>query len=275
MNQIYDFNRNELDQKGFTVIPNYFSPEEIKECKNDIDNAFEGGKYPHHITSSASSFHVHNFFLYGESLRKILFGKKMQEIHKNFYSINYTLRNAVASSIQINNAIKDNLIHNPIGSAWHRDTPQFYDRNNVSHALNNGITYQVIIALDQTNTMNSTKAMAGSHLDGFAEHKLEDAKLNEFINKYGVQDMLLKSGDIAIIDDNMFHKAGVASNESRWLLFCSYTPWYIKPYFDYSTVQLNDMTLYEQHCLHQTSTPPNYDEHLRNTFVSNNWSKVE
>lgn len=272
MNQIYDFNRHELDRKGFTVISDYFTPEEIKACKSDINKAFEGGKYPHHITSSASSFHIHNFFLYGESLRQILFGEKMQQIHKNFYSVNYTLRNAVASSIQINREIKDNLIHNPIGSAWHRDTPQFYNRNNISHALNNGITFQVIIALDPTNHANSTKAMPGSHLDTFLEHKLDDSRLIKFTETYGIQDMILKSGDIAIIDDNLFHKAGIATDDSRWLLFCSYTPWYIKPYFDYSKVQLENMTLYEKHCLHQTSTPPSYDEHLRNTFIPNNWN---
>jgi ectoine hydroxylase-related dioxygenase (phytanoyl-CoA dioxygenase family) len=275
MNSIYNLNRQELDSKGFTVISDYFTLEEIKACKNDIKKAFEGDKYPHHITSSASSFHVHNFFLYGENLRQILFGEKMQQIHKNFYSVNYTLRNAVASSIQTNNEIKDKLIHHPIGSEWHRDTPQFYDRNNISRALNNGITFQVIIALNPTNSANSTKALPGSHLDPFFEHKLYDSKLIEFTNKYGVQDMILKPGDIAIIDDNMFHKAGIATNDSRWLLFCSYTPWYIKPYFDYSQLQLDNMSLYEKHCLHQTSTPPNYDENLRNTFISNNWSTAQ
>ena len=81
----------------------------------------------------------------------------------------------------------------------------------------------------------------------------------------------MNAGDTVIIDDNIFHKVGMATKQSRWMLFCSYTPWYVKPYFDFSAIELPGITEYEKHCLHKTSSPPHPMESIRNTFQPNNW----
>jgi ectoine hydroxylase-related dioxygenase (phytanoyl-CoA dioxygenase family) len=261
----------ELDENGFTVMKNFINKEIINGAKQELIDAFKDGHHPHHIIASSSSLHVHNFFLYGKQLRALLFGEKMQQLHLSCFDSSYSLRNAVASSIQINEGVVDSSIHKPIGSDWHRDTPQFLNRKGNYVTLSEGTTFQVIIAIDATNITNSTKVFVGSHKDPLKGHKLNEQQIEDFSSRYQLQDVILESGDVAIIDDNIFHKAGLATKDSRWLLFCSFTPWFIKPYFDYTQIQLDAMTSYEAHCLHQTSKPPMYNEQLRNTYISNNW----
>lgn len=70
-------------------------------------------------------------------------------------------------------------------------------------------------------------------------------------------DLILKKGDIAIMDDHVFHKTGSANLNSRRVIFINFTPWYIKPYFNYSaSVKKND-SFFIKYIMHANSTPPN------------------
>ena len=271
--QIQSGHLTQLRDVGFVRIAGVFDPRFIAGCKAELEQALAGRRSPAHMLTSSTSVHVHNFFLYGASLRRLLFGAELQTIHKGVFGPSYCLRNAVASTIHANAAGDDNPLHSPIGAGWHRDTPQFHDRDAASRVIGSECTYQVIVAIDPANPVNSTKLLPGSHRAPIAGHRLADADLQALVEQRGLADLLLQPGDVAIIDDNTFHKAGLPTDQSRWMLFCSYTPWFVKPYFDFTTVQLPDMTPYEAHCLHKTSIPPDASEALRNTFRANGWEK--
>jgi len=260
-----------LQNKGFCKIDKFFESTLISSCKNEIEKIAGKDSSIKHLLKSPTSTHIHNFFLYGSALRNILFGRKMQTIHKDVFGIYYCLRNAVASSIHIN-PDEDSQIHKPIGHGWHRDTPQFYERNGKSRVLGAVFTYQVVVAIDDSNKGNSSKVLSGSHNESkISGHRFNDHEEEILKEKYNIKNLTMSSGDIVIIDDNLIHSAGIPGTQSRWLLFCSYTPWYIKPYFDFSTMELPNITEYEKHCLHKTSSPPFTTDPLRNTFQPNQW----
>ena len=263
--------RADLKQNGYIYINNFLKKDVIKSCKEDILQLVDSEKKINALTTSPNSMHIHNFFLYSQILRKVLFGSKIQEIHKTFFGHSYCLRNAVASNCQIHSD-EDNEFIKPIGTNWHRDTPNFIDKDGNSKALGAGFSYQIMIALDKTDNNNSTKILNKSHLyTDILSHNLTNKNEDRMIKNYGITNIRLDAGDIAIIDDNLFHKVGKSNSRSRWILFCSYTPWFIKPYFNFSEIILDNITKYEKHCLHKTSMIPEPQCKISNTFKPEEW----
>jgi hypothetical protein len=260
-----------LAEAGFVTLPKVFSSEWVAACRAELEEAALGHGRTPHVLRSTESVHVHNFFLHGARLRRTLFGPELQELHAEVFGTSYCLRNAVASSIQLNPTADATALHAPIGAGWHRDTPQFHDRAGQSHVAGPGVTFQVIVAIDNSSVENSTKVIPGSHTKDWPGHRLAPDDAAGKIATYGEQDVVLQAGDVAVIDDNLFHRAGLATPHSRWMLFCSYTPWFVKPYFNFSETVLPDLTAYEKHCLHMTAVPPRPEEPLRNTFRPTAW----
>ena len=82
------------------------------------------------------------------------------------------------------------------------------------------------------------------------------------------------SGDVAIIDASMWHKAGESSNQRRLSLFSYYGPWWIKPYFNYEKMlgknKLNKLNKNIRKLLHYNSTPPKCPEERSLTVTDYN-----
>lgn len=262
---------SDLAEIGCAILPGYFTQDRIAACRTELKDAVLSHGLTPHVLRSTESVHIHNFFLYGAQLRSTLFGPELQRLHAEVFGKSYCLRNAVASSIQLNPSADDSALHAPIGFGWHRDTPQFHDLEGKSKVAGPGVTFQVIVAIDNSSIENSTKVIPRSHRADWPGHRLDPDEAIKFITTYGERNVVLQAGDVAIIDDNLFHRAGMATPNSRWMCFCSYTPWYVKPYFDFSVTVLPDLTEYEAHCLHMTAVPPRPEEPLRNTFRPSAW----
>ena len=59
------------------------------------------------------------------------------------------------------------------------------------------------------------------------------------------------------MDSNLVHRAGVAGNESRWSIFNLYSPWFVKPYYQFNQlVKKKKIPKRTQKLLHFYSTPP-------------------
>jgi hypothetical protein len=268
---MYEFALAELDELGFSIQPNFFPELQAIDCRNELVAFIEDTSPKKNLLQSNESCHIHNFFLHGNALRRALFGPQIQQLHEAIFGREYCLRNAVASNIQLNASAASSELHKPIGAGWHRDTPMFHDRSGLSKVIGPGISYQIIIAIDESSVENSTKVIPGSHKNDWPGHRLPPSASADGVTEIGLQNVSLEPGDIAIIDDNLFHKAGCPTLNSRWMLFCSYSPWFVKPYFDFSNIKVSNLTDYEAHCLHMTSKPPECEDVLRNTFQPNAW----
>ena len=65
------------------------------------------------------------------------------------------------------------------------------------------------------------------------------------------------------MDSNLYHKSGEATNMSRWSVFNLYSPWFVKPYFQFHKFMKNKkITNHEKKLMHFNSIPP-YDQNVR------------
>ena len=91
-----------------------------------------------------------------------------------------------------------------------------------------------------------------------ASHRFKEKpkrEMNE--NEYAVKRIGGKPGDLTVMDGGIWHKAGNATEKSRWALLFYYGPWYMKPYFDYTKIlDPGELTNEMLDLLHFTSQPP-------------------
>ena len=259
-----------LEKDGFEICDYKISKKKLEKILFLIKD-FEI-KYSKKIVFSNESSHFHNFHLYCNNLKKLLFDDVIKILYRKYFKGNYCLRNIVLTNLQKDSklSVKRDRSH-PIGEGWHRDSPQFYDLNKKSQCLGLGLTFQFVIALDDTDRENSTKYLAGSHKFQPSSHRpnIKNKKILE--KRYENVDLVLKRGQIAIMDDHVFHKTGYANFNSRRIIFINFTPWYIKPYFSYNkTVKKND-SLFIKYIMHANSTPPNSMSKLQLTNKSVNF----
>ena len=249
--------------KNYTLKKDGFELCKIKISKANISKIIQlSNNLKKNKISSDHSEHYHNFFLKDKKLTDLLFNKIIKKLYKTYFGNNYCLRNAVLSDISFKKNYKNSALKKPIGEGWHRDSPQFYDKNKSSFVLGENKTYQFIIALDNVNYTNSTKIIPGSHLIKNLGHRVSN--INK-ITKSKIVPLILNAGEIVIIDDNVFHKAGLPTMIKRRLIFLGFSPWYIKPYFDYSKIVRKNDTNFLKYIFHNFSLPPSPKEKMRAT----------
>ena len=252
-----------MNLKKYTLVKHGFEIHKTKISKKKIKEIIDlSKKIKKRKIESTYSKHYHNFFLNNKKLTNLLFNKIVKKLYLKYFGYNYCLRNAVLSDISINEN-KNFSIKKPIGDGWHRDTPQFFNKKNQSCVMGAQKTYQFIIALDNVSNINATKIVPKSHLIKNLGHRVSDFQNNKF-NKKNVP-LTLKSGEVAILDDNVFHKAGLPTKDRRRLIFLGFAPWYIKPYFDYKKIIRQDDSNFLKYIFHYLTTPPSIKEKFRVT----------
>lgn len=69
---------------------------------------------------------------------------------------------------------------------------------------------------------------------------------------------------MVIMDTGVWHRGGPPSEISRWSLYSYYSPWFVKPYYDYikmfGSSKINGMNKKIKKLLHFNSIPPKNDD---------------
>ena len=64
-------------------------------------------------------------------------------------------------------------------------------------------------------------------------------------------------GSIIFIDSNLVHRAGISGDKSRWSIFNLYSPWFVKPYYQFDKIiNKKKISLRTRKLLHFNSVPP-------------------
>lgn len=251
-----------LKDDGVVLLPRLISPIACNDCVQDLNEL----AFDHSLVSrSPYSTHIHNPFLFSENIRNLLNSPEIVNIYSAFFGEMYILRNFVASTISRSNQ-SSTAFDKPIGHSWHRDTPQFYTHDKVSVCLPAEITFQLVVALEKTNPINSTEfLLKTNNYSAVSSHRLpvEIDLPDQYISKK----LTMEAGDIAIMDDNTFHRAGKPDNSNtRWLLFISFVPWYVRPYFLYN--KINTFTQFERHIFGECVDLPDPFSRVKSSFKS-------
>jgi len=251
-----------LKDDGVTLLPKVLSTAICRDCLKDLKRMSVDHNL---VTRSPYSTHIHNAFLFSSNIRDLLSSPEIANIYKDYFGDMYILRNFVASTISRSKQ-PEAALGKPIGHTWHRDTPQFYTHDNLSVCLPGATTFQLIIALERTSPTNSTEFLLQTNNDhSISSHRMPAD--NDLSNQYESRKLIMDVGDIAILDDSTFHRAGKPDgNSSRWLLFISFVPWFIQPYFLYKEIQSANQ--FERHIFGHCINPPHPLEKIKNSFRS-------
>jgi len=251
-----------LKDDGVVLLPKLISPVACNECIKDLNKLV----FDHSLVSSSpDSTHIHNAFLFSEKIRNLLNSAEIVNIYRGFFGEMYILRNFVASTISRSDQ-SATAFDKPIGHAWHRDTPQFYTHDNVSVCLPGQMTFQLVVALEKTSPVNSTEfILRTNNYSAVSSHRMPAE--TDLSDQYLSRKLNMEAGDIAIMDDNTFHRAGKPDgSNTRWLLFISFAPWYVRPYFLYN--KINTITQFERHIFGECVDPPDPFSRVKSSFQS-------
>lgn len=235
----------ELREIGLTIIPDAYSKEQVDLYVERI-GAIAGPMVGD--TQNVWSFFRHDWVLFG-----LVHHPTLDAILKTVLDQDYTL-----TAADVINRQKAGEASN-FANDWHTDSR--YLGGDVR--LDAGFSYSVVIMLDDFTEKNGgTHYIPGSH-------KLRQRPDRQADYPHMV--LTGKAGTMAIFDSGLWHRGGSSSDQRRWGVFNLYSPWFVKPYFDYPKMmgpEFGQRAPKElRRLLHYNSQPPVDDSERTNTLV--------
>ncbi len=246
-----DIKIKSLKKNGYVILKDIFSK---KYCDNTImklekilHDRIKKNKY----VGSKNTVVLYNYFIENISLINFIYHKLIDKFLKKLIDEDYVLISAAARNKRFFN-LKDNKFKKSkaSGNKWHTD-----NRYIGGKALKPSINYFVIIALDDFTKYNGgTKFIPKSHIN--SKKIIKNYKNYSYFNA--------KKGSIIIMDSNLLHSAGEPSDKNRWSIFHLYSPWFVKPYFQFTKlIDKKKLPTKVRKILHFESIPPvDYNKRL-------------
>jgi len=208
---------NEIKKNGIAIVENYFSKKQCKNIKKKLDKALLK-RIKKKIYCGNDTYQVlDNYFMDDFTLAPMIFQTLTDLVMKNLIDDDYVLISPSARNTRINN--KNFKGSGTSGLGWHTDS-RFIQSG---RGFNPSFSYMSIICIDEFKKENGcTHFIPKSHLR-YKRPKNREANL-----KYKF--MTAPIGSIIYIDTALWHRAGQETSESRWGIFNTYGPWFIKPY---------------------------------------------
>ena len=237
-----------LLKEGQIVLKGLYSRAQINSIKESCSLAehqfrLKGG------TVNRNGIHIEHPFVYDPAFLSIIEDDRICPMLEEAIGDRLALANCALTNRQILGNKGDVL---QVGSTWHTDS-RYVQRGKVR--LNHGFGYLAVLCIDNFSESNgATRYVPGSHL-------FKDRPSRVLSDKdYEIRSVEAMSGDVFILDTGLWHSAGDPASKPRWGMFNMYTPWYFKPYFNYTNMFTKDQVLGLSdrllHLLHFTSEPP-------------------
>ena len=241
---------NCLKKNGITVINNAISQKACDHYVGRCNRLFEKFLKRKRVhTFNRNCQWVQSPFRFDDSFFKLIHFKKANKILSKLLGQDYTITNSTIFNRRI---YKHKLIHGyNMGDSWHTDS-RYLD----GKRLDKGFGFLVLLMFeDFTKDNGPTMYIPKSHILRTRPKKNV---------KYKHKLITGKRGTMYIIDTGIWHKGGSASNKSRWSLFNYYSPWFVKPYYQYEKMlgekKSKKISKQIRKLLHYYSTPPINDE---------------
>ena len=238
----------ELRDVGLIQIPGVYSQ---AQCSRFIETCQRLVK----STGAQDTQNVWNFFRHDPDLLALITNEPMDAILQAVMGADYTL---TAANVINRQQLSGEAAKANYAADWHTDSRYVGDER-----LDRGFCYSVVIMLDEFSADNgATHYIPGTHKDRTRPERHGD---------YQYEVLTGTPGTMMIMDAGVWHRGGPSSPRSRWGVFNLYSPWYVKPYFDFPKMMGEDFgesaSPVLQRLLHYASQPPR-DETVRiNTLV--------
>jgi len=248
---------NNVQKDGICVIKNVFKIKKMEQFKNKIEKIYKKRKKNFESVGSTNNQCIYNFFMEDKSLFKLISIPVVDKLLKKLIDEDYVLQSSNAQNRLIEKVISGKRSFK-IGNKWHTDSRYINNKR-----LSKGFSYLVVVALEDFTKNNSATQ--------YVEGSLNNLKKPKRIAKYKCKKLTMKAGSICIMDTGLWHKGGKATSISRWSIFNIFTPWFVKPYFNYRNMlgkKDKKFSIQEKKILHFFSEPPKDHNDRINTLIS-------
>jgi ectoine hydroxylase-related dioxygenase (phytanoyl-CoA dioxygenase family) len=246
-----DLKIKSLKKNGYIILKNVLSK---KYCDNTIlklekilKDRIKKNKY----IGSKNTVVLYNYFIENITLSNLVYHQLVDKFLIKLIDEDYVLISTAARNKKFFNLKNKKFKKSKAsGNKWHTD-----NRYIGGKALKPSINYFVIIALDDFTKYNGgTKFIPKSHLN--SKKIIKNYKNFSYFNA--------KKGSVIIMDSNLLHLAGEPSDKNRWSIFNLYSPWFVKPYFQFTNlVAKKKLSPKVRKILHFDSIPPiDYNKRL-------------
>ena len=248
--------KSELKKNGFCILENFYSKEKCNLIKNKLEKILISRIKKKKYVGKKNTIVLYNYFLEDKSLGDIIYNKRINNFLSKIIEKDYGLTSASARNktlFNLNNSLFKK--QSASGNKWHTDN-RYVGGRGVFPSL----SYFVITAIEDISKLNGcTKYIPNSHKKFQKIPKNKKYKNFKFLEA--------KKGSIIILDTNLAHIAGKPTRFSRWAIFNMYSPWYIKPYYEYYNIKnIPKFTKSIKKILHYYYVPPIDYNKNRNTI---------
>jgi len=252
----------QLRSEGLTLIPDVYTQgqcaEYIKHAENIIHRFIESDSP---LINNECQFIV-NAFRHNPKFLEFIYHDFLDEILKILLDEDHVL----IATTMINKRRMDGVKsggHKIPGGEWHTDS-RYLDGGK---RMEQGLSYIALITLNDFKVENgATQFVVNSH------------KLRERPERNGNYDHIAaeaKAGTMLLFDSGMWHRSGSAGTEDRWSVTSYYGPWFMKPYFRFPDMLLEEfgeefvqsLTPAQRRLLHFNSTPPIHEDERLSTVI--------
>lgn len=238
----------ELKSEGVVVVDGCISVNDCEEIKAKLDRVvaerIQNGIY----CGTPSNPVLDNYFMDDNSLVKLIYQELTDSVMRLLIDDDYVLISPSARNRQL--TALNTGSERVSGVGWHTDSRYIQGGMGVCPSL----CYMSILCLDDFNEENgATEFLPRSHLKYVRPPNRKNIK--------GPKKVLeAAQGSIVFLDTGLWHRVGEAGIKSRWGVFNTYGPWFVKPYHQFSKMFTEDVLqtfdpLIRQ-LLHCDSTPP-------------------
>lgn len=218
--------QSKLKKNGFCILENFYSNKKCDLIKIKLEKILNLRIKKNKYVGKKNTIVLYNYFLEDKSLIELVYNKRINRFLSKILEKDYGLTSASARNKMFFNLNNSSFKkQSASGNKWHRDNRYVGGRG-----VHPSLSYFVITAIEDISRFNGcTKYIPNSH------KKFTKISKNKVFKKFKFLEA--KKGSIIILDTNLVHIAGKPTGISRWTIFNMYSPWYIKPYYEYYNIK--------------------------------------
>ena len=206
-----------LRQSGVTVVTDVLSPSECEHYKSRLEEVLEERIRLDSYCGNEQSQVLDNYFLGNADLVQLLYQEVTDKLMRHLIDDDYVL---ISPSARNRRCMPGREFGRPTsGVGWHTDTRFLQGGQGVRPSL----SYMAILCVDEFSSENgATDYIPASHLR-YQRPPDRDAELPHLT-------LEAPQGAVIFLDTALWHRVGEASEASRWGVFNTFGPWFMKPY---------------------------------------------
>lgn len=248
-----------LREEGLAIATGVLSGGECARAIDSLEAVLDQRAKAGIFVGNARYQVLYNYFMEDRTLLPLLALDLVDQVMRVEIDEDYVLISPSARNRQYR---ADMTAANPTsGIGWHIDSRRIGGPSPT--VLQPSPIFFAVVALDDLGPANgATHYVPGSHLR-YERPVDRDATMNDS------RILEAPAGSVVFMDSALWHRVGTESPARRWMLFNMYGPWFMKPYFEFSTMfpghEAEALSPRLRQVLHYDSRPPS--DHREGTIT--------